>query len=395
MISEHVLDAIRERVSIVDVVTDLGIRVSRPRNGKARAPCIVHGGDNPNSMALDDNAGLAYCHACNWGGDALALLREVTGASFPDAANELAVRAGIDLGADSPVRMPARMLGRSSTRPGRKVPPEVPAGAVRVFWTRLWEVVAHLAPTFEMQEWCALRGVSVATAYQLGCRDWAPVLPELRALVERAPRDVTKAAGVLASTRDTDRLELWPPFRGEDWSAGLAVPIWHPECSAPLGWRLRLYQPLRSGLKVFAPYGDGTRLPLGLRLPYGTASSVAGLPNATAAIVVEGEPDWLSVAECAGWRAAVLGLVRASAGWRAEWTRHLDGCSAVIAVLHDAHNDKVAGSLARAMQDRYGAEVAAARYRRVTLSEKRDANDLHREGLLAGIVAELLREVAA
>ena len=67
----------------------------------------------------------------------------------------------------------------------------------------------------------------------------------------------------------------------------------------------------------------------------------------------------------------------------------------MIAVLHDAHNDKVAGSLARAMQDRYGAEVAAARYRRVTLSEKRDANDLHREGLLAGIVAELLREVAA
>ena len=395
MIPESVLDALRTRVSIVDVVTDLCARVTRPRNGRARAPCIVHGGDNPNSMALDEKQGLAYCHACGWGGDVLALVREVTGASFVEAAGDLAARVGLTLDADPPVGPPARVARQPAAPSQGSDPTSLPPEAVRAFYADLWACVAHLPPTFAMMGWCASRGVTVATAYQLGCRDWGPALPELRCLVARAPRDVTEAAGVLASTRDTDRPELWLPLRGDRWAAGLAVPIWHPEHGAPVGWRWRLYQPFRSGTKVLATYGGGPRLPLGLRLPYHTASSVVGLPYAPASLIVEGEPDWLSVAECAGWRAAAIGLVSASAGWRAEWTRYLDGCEAVIALIHDAHTEKVAGSLARAMRDRYGPEVAGRRYRRATLPEERDANDLHREGLLAGIVAELLGEAAS
>ncbi|MGM0574645.1 MAG: hypothetical protein ACQEXJ_02765 [Myxococcota bacterium] len=262
-------------------------------------------------------------------------------------------------------------------------------------WGRLWDCAHALVPTPAMEAWLASRGVGVATAYQLGCRDLAPVLPELRRIIRDTPPEVAEAAGVLRSTGDADRLELWHPLRGEPWAAGLAIPVWHPECSAPVGWRWRLYQPLRSGAKVLGMFGGGPRLPLGLRLPYRTASNVVGLPYSRATIIVEGEPDWLSVAECAGTRAAVVGLVNASSGWRAEWTPFLDGCSRVVALVHDAHSDKVAGTLARALRDRHGTAEATRRYRRLTLFEDRDANDLHREGRLCALVEACLGEVEA
>ncbi|MGM0574644.1 MAG: CHC2 zinc finger domain-containing protein [Myxococcota bacterium] len=99
MIPEHVLDTIRQRVSVVDLAVDLGARPSRPRNGKARCACIVHGGSNPTSMVL----GLGvhrdgwHCFGCGAGGDVVDLHRAVTGAAFVDAVRDLATRAGVEV----------------------------------------------------------------------------------------------------------------------------------------------------------------------------------------------------------------------------------------------------------------------------------------------------------
>jgi hypothetical protein len=85
------LQALKNMVPTDAVLDSLGIPVNTRTH---RAPCPVHGGNNPSAFAWTE-AGLWHCHSCNAGGDAIELIRRVKGCSFKDAVSHLANVSGV------------------------------------------------------------------------------------------------------------------------------------------------------------------------------------------------------------------------------------------------------------------------------------------------------------
>ena len=79
-------------------------RLARSRAVQWRGPCPIHGGKDDN-FAVESATGCWYCHsACQRGGDIISLERELTGADFKTARDEVLRIVGRDLnnsGADS------------------------------------------------------------------------------------------------------------------------------------------------------------------------------------------------------------------------------------------------------------------------------------------------------
>lgn len=93
-IPDEVLDAIRARVSIVDVV---GAHVALKRAGKNwKGLCPFHGEKTP-SFIVNEERGTYHCFGCGVGGNAFRFLMEAEGRSFREAAELLAARAGVAL----------------------------------------------------------------------------------------------------------------------------------------------------------------------------------------------------------------------------------------------------------------------------------------------------------
>lgn len=93
-IDGHILDEIRDRVDIVDVIADY---VPLRRSGKNFVGlCPFHRERTPSFTVAPDKQ-MFYCFGCQTGGDVFAFLMKREGWSFPEAAAELARRAGVAL----------------------------------------------------------------------------------------------------------------------------------------------------------------------------------------------------------------------------------------------------------------------------------------------------------
>lgn len=100
-IPEHVIQNIRDRVSISDVV---GTHVVLKRAGRnLKGLCPFHPEKTP-SFVVNEERGTFKCFGCGKGGNAFTFIMEMEGKTFPEAAEALAARAGIEIPAadDSP-----------------------------------------------------------------------------------------------------------------------------------------------------------------------------------------------------------------------------------------------------------------------------------------------------
>jgi len=74
MIDPHALPKISE------ILHHLGME---PRRNRSKCP--IHGGDNPQSLSFNDDAGHWFCHRCGIGGDAVELVRRSLDTDFRGA----------------------------------------------------------------------------------------------------------------------------------------------------------------------------------------------------------------------------------------------------------------------------------------------------------------------
>lgn len=96
--SRQILDEIRNRISIVNLV---GEHVTLKRAGRNfKGLCPFHQEKTPSFMATDEKQ-IFHCFGCGEGGDIFAFLMKLNGLSFPEALAELAKRAGVKLTAFS------------------------------------------------------------------------------------------------------------------------------------------------------------------------------------------------------------------------------------------------------------------------------------------------------
>lgn len=223
MVSDHIVEEIRARADIVEIV---GEHIALKRTGKSyRGPCPLHGGDGPN-FAVDPDRGIFKCFVCGEGGDVFGFLMKHLGLEFPTAVRQIGARVGIEV-------------------PDRDDQREDPHAALR-------STVAFAAEWFEKQletpagqmarDYLDSRGISLDTAreYRLG---FAP--DEWRALRTAAHGHgiddaILLELGLLATSERAD--EPYDRFRGRlmftildmrDRPIGFGARILDPASDAP------------------------------------------------------------------------------------------------------------------------------------------------------------------
>jgi DNA primase len=93
-IPDETLDAIRDRVSLVEVVSGY---VSLKKSGRNYLGlCPFHSEKTP-SFTVSDERGLFHCFGCGAGGTIFSFLMRAEHCTFPEAVRSLAQRAGISL----------------------------------------------------------------------------------------------------------------------------------------------------------------------------------------------------------------------------------------------------------------------------------------------------------
>jgi len=104
-LSEDAKQLIKEAVDTESLLRVLGFKVSRATASEVRAPCIIHGGDNPTafSVHLETKKWKCFTQRCELSdagrsdNDFIALVRKVTGRNFMDAVRFLADFSGLSL----------------------------------------------------------------------------------------------------------------------------------------------------------------------------------------------------------------------------------------------------------------------------------------------------------
>ena len=89
----HFTDMIRDSVSALQVGTDYGLNPGRD----GRCPCIFCTGARDDTLKLYSGNRGFYCYRCHRAGDVIALYREVSGAGFRQAVEDLNSQYGLGL----------------------------------------------------------------------------------------------------------------------------------------------------------------------------------------------------------------------------------------------------------------------------------------------------------
>src|SRR5207249_500479 len=94
LISEDVINQIRDRTDIVEVV---GQHVSLTRAGQnLKGLCPFHQEKSP-SFTVSPSRQIFHCFGCGAGGNVFTFLTRITGTSFPETVRELGQKFGIDV----------------------------------------------------------------------------------------------------------------------------------------------------------------------------------------------------------------------------------------------------------------------------------------------------------
>lgn len=94
MKSQSVVDSIRERVDIVDVIREY-IPALKKAGRNFKACCPFHGERTP-SFTVSQEKQMYYCFGCQEGGDVFKFVMKMDNSGFAEAARKLADRAGIE-----------------------------------------------------------------------------------------------------------------------------------------------------------------------------------------------------------------------------------------------------------------------------------------------------------
>lgn len=103
LLSDEAKQLLREATDVESLLRTLGFRISRATGSEVRAPCILHGGDNPTafSVRLDTKRWRCFTKKCEVDSsgrsdnDLIALVRRVRDCSFVEAVQFLAETAGL------------------------------------------------------------------------------------------------------------------------------------------------------------------------------------------------------------------------------------------------------------------------------------------------------------
>ncbi len=104
LISDDLIDQIRERVDIAEIVSQ---HVSLTRAGQnLKGLCPFHHEKSP-SFNVSPSRQIFHCFGCGIGGNVFTFLMKLTGASFPDTVRELGQKCGVEV-AEASVDIPDR-----------------------------------------------------------------------------------------------------------------------------------------------------------------------------------------------------------------------------------------------------------------------------------------------
>jgi DNA primase len=95
LISKDVIDRIRDRVDIVEIVNQHVALTKAGQGFKARCP--FHQDKTP-SFTVSPSKQIFHCFGCGVGGDVFAFLERTTGESFPEVVQDLGKKVGIEVG---------------------------------------------------------------------------------------------------------------------------------------------------------------------------------------------------------------------------------------------------------------------------------------------------------
>ena len=272
MIAESIIDEIRARADIVEVV---GEQVPLKRAGKDfRALCPFHHEKTP-SFYVVPRGGFYKCFGCGESGDVFTFLMKRAGVSFQDAVRELGTKYGVDV--------PDPRLGREHDEPHR-ILYEAVAFAQDFFRRNLTESEAGA----KVRTYLEQRGIPDAAVERFGL-GYAP--DAWRALREEAHRhgiedDVLLAAGLIKESERDD--EPYDRFRDR-----LMFPI------AELSGRVIAFGGRDLSGSPRAPkYLNSPETPIYHKgdILYGLNWSKSAIRREGSALVVEGYMDYVSLA---------------------------------------------------------------------------------------------------
>lgn len=97
MITEPVIEEIKVRTDLADLIAGYGIQVKRT-GSTYKACCPFHREKTP-SFNIQPDRGFYHCFGCGESGDAIKFVMKYEGLSFVEAASKLAAKAGIEIAA--------------------------------------------------------------------------------------------------------------------------------------------------------------------------------------------------------------------------------------------------------------------------------------------------------
>ena len=198
LISQDVINQIKDRIDIVDIVSQ---HVSLTRAGQnLKGLCPFHQEKSPSST-VSPSRQIFHCFGCGAGGNVFTFLTRITGASFPETVHDLGRRVGIEVQEPLADTGPAQQSNRME---------QVNQAASR--WFR--ESLRDERMGAEAREYLAGRGIQPMTIDRFGIgvapAEWDGLL---KAMAKQGFTPLELAAAGLVIARDTGT-GYYARFRG-------------------------------------------------------------------------------------------------------------------------------------------------------------------------------------
>ena len=94
-ITEAVLEEIKARTDLADLIASYGVQIKRSGSSK-KACCPFHNEKTP-SFNINDSRGFYHCFGCGESGDAIKFVQKMEGLSFVEAVKKLAAACGVEI----------------------------------------------------------------------------------------------------------------------------------------------------------------------------------------------------------------------------------------------------------------------------------------------------------
>ena len=119
-ISREIIEEIRSRVSIYDVVSQ-SVRLQPSGNGRFKGLCPFHDEKTP-SFTVDPQRNTYHCFGCQAHGDSLRFIQETRNLNFPEAIRTLAEIVGVEIVEERPLPPKQREQSASKYDSGPQAP---------------------------------------------------------------------------------------------------------------------------------------------------------------------------------------------------------------------------------------------------------------------------------